>query len=88
MLGGPRAVPREQRVLPWPVVTGDDEAAVLRSLRSGRFTSASAGEQEIESLEREWAEAVGTRHCVAVSNGTTALSLALAAGSPCRLLTT
>jgi perosamine synthetase len=79
MFGGPRAVPQGQRVLPWPAVTADDEQAVLRSLRSGRFTSASAGEPEIEGLEREWAAAVGTRHCVAVSNGTTALSLALAA---------
>jgi perosamine synthetase len=79
MLGGPRAVPKGQRILPWPVVTADDEQAVLRSLRSGRFTSASAGELEIEGLEREWAATVGTRYCVAVSNGTTALSLALAA---------
>jgi len=60
-------------------VTADDEQAVLRSLRSGRFTSASAGEPEIAGLEREWAGLVGTRYCVAVSNGTTALSLALAA---------
>lgn len=79
MLGGPRVVPRNQRIPRWPVVTEGDEQAVLRSLRSGRFTSASAGEQEIESLEREWAAAVGTRHCVAVTNGTAALSVALAA---------
>ena len=79
MLGGPRAVPKGQRILPWPEVTADDEQAVLRSLRSGRFTSASAGEAEIAGLEREWADKVDTRYCVAVSNGTTALSLALAA---------
>lgn len=79
MFGGPRVVPKGQRVPPWPVVTADDEQAVLRSLRSGRLTAASSGEPEISGLEREWADAVGTRHCVAVSNGTTALSLALAA---------
>jgi perosamine synthetase len=79
MLGGPRTVPKGQRILSWPEVTADDEQAVLRSLRSGRFTSASAGEVEIAGLEREWADMVGTRYCVAVSNGTTALSLALAA---------
>ena len=75
MLGGPRAVPKGQRILPWPVVTADDEQAVLRSLRSGRFTSASAGEPEIEGLEREWAAMVGTRYCVAVSNGTFAFAI-------------
>ncbi|OXM52849.1 DegT/DnrJ/EryC1/StrS family aminotransferase [Amycolatopsis alba] len=79
MFGGGRAVPRELRIKAWPVVTEQDEQAVQRVLRSGRFTSASSGEQEIAGLEREWAEYVGTEHCVAVSNGTTALSIALSA---------
>jgi perosamine synthetase len=79
MLGGTRAVPRGRRVPQWPVVTEQDQEAVRRVMASGRFTSASAGEQEIAGLEREWAAEVGTRHCVAVSNGTSALSLALAA---------
>jgi perosamine synthetase len=79
MFGGTRSVPKGRRIPPWPPVTADDEAAVLRSLRSGAFTAASAGETEIVALEREWAQFVGTRGCVATSNGTTALSLALAA---------
>lgn len=79
MLGGPRTVPKGRRIPAWPEVTAEDEAAVLRSLRSGAFTAAAAGETEIGALEREWAAYVGTRECVAVSNGTTALSLALAA---------
>jgi perosamine synthetase len=79
MLGGARTVPRGTRIPAWPVVTADDEEAVRRVLASGHFTSASSGEEEIEGLEREWAAEVETRHCVAVSNGTTALSLALAA---------
>lgn len=79
LLGGPRAVARDRRVLPWPRVTADDEAAVLRSLRSHAYTSASAGEVEISGLEREWADFAGTAYSVAVSNGTTALALALAA---------
>ncbi|MFI2209276.1 DegT/DnrJ/EryC1/StrS family aminotransferase [Streptomyces sp. NPDC020141] len=79
MLGGTRAVPRDHRILPWPAVTEEDRSAVQRVMEGGRFTSASSGETEIASLEKEWAEQVGTRHCVAVSNGTAALSLALAA---------
>ncbi|MFF9120642.1 DegT/DnrJ/EryC1/StrS family aminotransferase [Streptomyces massasporeus] len=79
MLGGPRSVPRGRRIPAWPRVTPDDEAAVLRSLRSGAFTAAAAGEEEIPALEREWAQYVGTEHALAVSNGTAALSLALAA---------
>ncbi|GAA3169227.1 MULTISPECIES: DegT/DnrJ/EryC1/StrS family aminotransferase [Streptomyces] len=79
MFGGTRAVPRDLRIRPWPMVTEQDEQAVHRVLRSGRFTSASSGEQEIAELERAWARHVGTEHCVAVSNGTAALSVALSA---------
>lgn len=79
MLGGTRSVPKTEKIKAWPAVTEQDEQAVQRVMASGRFTSASAGESEISSLEQEWAEQVGTRHCVAVNNGTAALSLALAA---------
>ncbi|MEV6122680.1 DegT/DnrJ/EryC1/StrS family aminotransferase [Streptomyces sp. NPDC052077] len=79
MLGGARAVPRSHRIPAWPLVTDADREAVLRSLSSGRFTTAAVGEREIESLEREWAERTGNRHCVMVSNGTAALSVALGA---------
>jgi len=79
MLGGNRAVPRSLRILQWPMVTAEEERAVSRALASGKFTTAAAGEAEISSLEREWADFVGTAHCVAVDNGTAALSLALAA---------
>lgn len=79
LFGGRPAVPRGTRIPAWPRVTADDRTAVLRALDSGRFTSASSGEEEIPALEREWAARVGTRHCVAVSNGTAALSIALRA---------
>src|SRR4051794_26340372 len=77
--GGPRTVPRDLRIPRWPAITPEDEQAVINVVAGGRFTAASSGEKEIAGLEREWAREVGTRHCVAVSNGTTALSLALAA---------
>ncbi|MGE5828839.1 MAG: DegT/DnrJ/EryC1/StrS family aminotransferase [Micromonosporaceae bacterium] len=79
MFGGARTVPKGHRIPAWPEVTPADEAAVLRALHSGAFTAAAAGETEIGGLERAWAAFVGTRECVAVSNGTAALSLALAA---------
>jgi dTDP-4-amino-4,6-dideoxygalactose transaminase len=59
------------------VVTQADEEAVLRALRTGDLTSLTQG-GEVERLEKAWTQFVGTKHCVAVSNGTAALSLALA----------
>ncbi|AOW88221.1 DegT/DnrJ/EryC1/StrS family aminotransferase [Streptomyces olivaceus] len=79
MLGGPRAVPAGVDGGPWPVVTAEDEQAVLRVLRGGRLTSTAAGETEVPALERAWADQVGTAHCVAVSSGTAALQIALSA---------
>ncbi|MFD7657545.1 DegT/DnrJ/EryC1/StrS family aminotransferase [Actinosynnema sp. NPDC059797] len=82
MLGGPRAVPDgadRDAATGWPVVTPEDERAVLRVLRGGRLTASAAGEVEVAALEREWAEYVGVAHCVAVGSGTAALQVALAA---------
>jgi perosamine synthetase len=79
MLGGSRAVPRDCRVPRWPVVTGLEEEALRQVMASGKFTSAASGEREVAALERDWAGVVGTRHCAAVSSGTAAISLALAA---------
>lgn len=49
------------------------EAAVLASLRSGRYI----GGQEVEAFEHEFATYTETRHCVGVANGLDALHLAL-----------
>jgi dTDP-4-amino-4,6-dideoxygalactose transaminase len=78
--GGEPTVPRHLRAVRWPVVTSEDEAAVLAALRGGHLTLASSmGEGDVPAFEAEWAEYVGVRHCVAVSNGTVAIALALAA---------
>ncbi len=79
LFGGTRAVPRQLADPQWPVVTAADEQAVLRTLRSGRLSATADGEPEIPGLEREFAELTGAAHCVAISSGTTALQLALAA---------
>jgi len=51
------------------------EAAVLGSLRSGRYI----GGPEVEMFEQEFAEFVEAGHCVAVANGLEALHLAMRA---------
>lgn len=53
-------------------ITPEDEAAVLRALRSGYLTQG----PEVEALEHEWAELVGAKYAVACSSGTAALWLA------------
>lgn len=59
----------------WPFFDADERAAVDRVLASGRvnqWTGTQVGE-----FEREFAEAVGVGHAVALANGTVALELAL-----------
>jgi dTDP-4-amino-4,6-dideoxygalactose transaminase len=51
------------------------EAAVLGSLRSGRYI----GGPEVEMFEREFSDFVEAGHCVAVANGLAALHLAMKA---------
>ncbi len=79
MAGGPATVPQQFRQLPWPVVTASEEQALTRVLASGKFTSMSYKEQEVPALEHEWAAQVQTSYCAAVSSGTAALTLSLAA---------
>jgi dTDP-4-amino-4,6-dideoxygalactose transaminase len=65
--------------MPWPVVEDADRAAVLGVLDDGRLVSNTDGQTAVSRLEERWAERVGVGHCVATSNGTTALTTALAA---------
>jgi dTDP-4-amino-4,6-dideoxygalactose transaminase len=79
MLGGPRAVPADLDGGRWPVVTAEDERAVLQVLRNGRLTATAEGETEVASLEKEWSDFVGVAYTLGVGSGTTALQVALAA---------
>jgi perosamine synthetase len=58
-----------------PHIGAAEEEAVMRTLRSGWLTTGS----ETHEFEREFAEAVGARHAVAVNSCTAALHLALEA---------
>ncbi|WP_329454050.1 DegT/DnrJ/EryC1/StrS family aminotransferase [Streptomyces sp. NBC_01497] len=79
VLGGTPAVAKTERHVEWPVIEDEDRKAVLDALDGGRFVSDADGETPVSSLERQWAERFGFGHCVAVANGTAALSLALSA---------
>jgi len=81
--GGPPVIPRGQGQVVWPIVSPEDREAVMRVMDSGKFTYLAQGEQEVQGLEQEWAQVVQSRYCVAVSNGTVALALALSALGVC-----
>lgn len=76
--GGSAAVPKDRRHVEWPLIEDDDRKAVADAL-DGALVSNSDGANPVSTLEENWARKFGFEHCVAVSNGTAALSLALAA---------
>lgn len=60
---------------PWPSFTQEEQAAVARVIGSNRVNYWTG--DECRTFEREFAAWTGTRHAVAVANGTLALDLAL-----------
>ena len=62
---------------PWPSFTEEEQAAVARVVGSNRVNYWTG--EEGRAFEREFAQWAGTRHAVAVANGTLALDLALKA---------
>jgi perosamine synthetase len=76
--GGQPAVPRVLRGMPWPVITDDDRHAVLAALDGGPLVSNVDGGSPVSRLESRWSERCGTSWCIGTSNGTTALTAALA----------
>jgi perosamine synthetase len=74
--GGTPAVPEGiQRA--WPRILDEDKAAVMAVLDRGIIGGADA--PEATALQREFADYVGARHCLATNSGTSALQLALLA---------
>ena len=61
----------------WPIITDDDRRLVNEVLDSGIVAGGTA--QQVTALEKEWAEYVGTKHCLTTVSGTSALQMALAA---------
>lgn len=60
---------------PWPSFTQEEADAVSRVLLSNRVNYWTG--EECRAFEREFADFAGTRHAIALSNGTLALDLAL-----------
>jgi perosamine synthetase len=77
--GGTAAVPKDRRRVDWPLIEDEDRKAVLDTLDGAHLVSNSDGKNPVSTLEENWARRFGFDHCVAVSTGTAALSLALAA---------
>ncbi len=70
ILGGPRAVTIDAAAANrWPLITAEDEAAVLDVLRSGELSV----HPVIRQLEADYQEFFGVRHALAHCNGTAAL---------------
>jgi dTDP-4-amino-4,6-dideoxygalactose transaminase len=74
--GGDRAIPREPELGDWPILTGEDEQAVLRVFRSGSLWGKE--HQEVVAWEQEYARYAGTRYCLALNSGTAALHASIA----------
>jgi dTDP-4-amino-4,6-dideoxygalactose transaminase len=67
----------------WPIIDDTDRKAVLDVLESGRWCSAGFyyddDSSRVARFEKAWAQWVGAKYAVAVTNGTAALTLALRA---------
>ena len=55
----------------WPIITADDRRLINVVLDSGIVAGGTA--PMVSALEREWAEYVGTKHCLTTVSGTSAL---------------
>lgn len=62
---------------PWPVFDDEMTDAVTRVLKTGKVNYWTG--QECREFEKEFAQYVGTKHAIALANGTLALELALMA---------
>jgi len=70
VLGGPKSVTSDPGdMFKWPIVTQEDEAAVLEVLRNG----AMSGTDITKEFEREFAEWIGMQYALAYCNGTASL---------------
>ncbi|BCR05788.1 hypothetical protein DESUT3_28570 [Desulfuromonas versatilis] len=66
---------RQAPFAPWPCFAQDEVDAASAVLRSGRVNYWTG--EEGRKFEQEFAQMVGSRHAIALSNGTVALELAL-----------
>lgn len=75
ILGGPKAIP-ESVHKKWPFITEDDKKAVMEVMEHGLF---SHDTPQVDNLQKEWADYVGVKYCLATNSGTAALHMSVAA---------
>ena len=73
--GGKRTVP-EGFIKPWPIVTEDEEKAVMEVVKTAAITTQQ--QTQAEGLAKEWAEYMGVEYCIAANSGTAALHMCVA----------
>ena len=74
VLGGPPAVELDQQQAnQWPIITEQDEQAVLDVLRSGRLSV----NDVVTQLEHDYCRWLGVGHAVGHCNGTSAILASL-----------
>ncbi len=74
ILGGPQVVTQEPGdIFTWPIVTEEDEAAVLECLRGGGMS----GTDITKEFEREYADWHGMEYALGHSTGTASLQAAM-----------
>ena len=61
----------------WPIIGPDDRRLINEVLDSGIVAGGTA--PQVTALEQEWAQYVGSKHCLTTTSGTAALHMALAA---------
>lgn len=71
--GAPALGPVSDELFRWPIITQEDEDAVLEVFRN----NGQSGTQVTEQFEREFAAWQGSRHAVAFCNGTLAVEAAM-----------
>ncbi|NQU10269.1 DegT/DnrJ/EryC1/StrS family aminotransferase [bacterium] len=70
LLGGPKPVAQDPgNLFHWPIVTQEDEDAVVAVLRAGSMS----GTDVTRQFEQEFAEWIGMKHALGFCNGTAAL---------------
>jgi len=74
LLGGPKAVKSDPGdIFKWPIITKEDEEAVLEVLREGKMSQTDV----TQKFEQEFAEWLGMKYALAHNNGTAAIHAAL-----------
>ena len=59
-----------------PSISTDEENAVIKVLKS-RFWASGGGQGFVKKFENKFRDYIGTKSCIAVNSGTSALNLAL-----------